>query len=135
MNIGTKTQTESKGYLNVIYSFFKTFLCCNCLNESLTLVLLPHLPGVEPSLNSHGNRGEIRQTHKAPLVRVAWVWPPGDSLLFWPEAHFLSGLASLLVTPGLTLAWKQIIGFTNCYVDIFIIRKAKAQENSQAKDT
>lgn len=97
-------------------------------------IFLPHLPRVQPSPQSHGNRGEIRQTHLTPPVRAAWVWPPEDSLLFLLKAHFLSGPASLLITPDLTLALKQVIGFTNYYFEIrrhiFIIRKAKTHEKT-----
>lgn len=97
-------------------------LCYNCLNKTHYLLSSSHIPSDYKHLFTLG----VRQAQPTPLMRIPWVWPPEGSLLFLRRS--ISSLGQPCC-PDLTLAGKQVIGFTNCYLEIcghiFINLKAK----------
>lgn len=102
---------------NRIRGLFKceTFLYCNFLNETYYLLSSYILPDFNHLFSHVGTEGKSGK----PTSYLCWELPgcglQGTTVFCFTWGPLPFGSASLLITVGLTPAWKQVIRFTNCY--------------------
>jgi len=74
------------------------------------------LPDYNHLFSHMGIEGKGTQDHLAPLMRV----PPGCGLQGAVSCFYLRSISSLgqPCGPDFAWAWKQVIGLTNCYLEI-----------------